>query len=223
MEKDFEKELARKLNQRTIGPSSNAWERVNLQRSKPRKKSAPIIYWIAAALVLGIGLTFVDFESGKSGPDSVVTTTPQPVQKPDIAPEEPPIVQTKVVIQKPTFRAAESTCIIKAETTRNRAPQTAISQPIAGLRQNVKEQKTLEILIAVEQLAQSGKQPTEDDVDALIEKARREIASGNGLSKPTDATALLKSSESELDESFRAGVFENLFKHKKIKVALSSH
>lgn len=227
MEKDFEKGLAQKLNQRTIEPSANTWERVNLQRSKAKKKAYPIIYWIAATLIIGIGLTFLHFATG--GPDQQNAVVNKAVPLRHVAPTGHEVANCNdadnnisTEITKPV--AAKSPAfIIKTEIAQDRPQETSLSQQAADINRTVKEQKAQEILVALEQIAKAGKQPTEDDVDALIAKARLDIAAGNYPSRPTDAAALLKTSESELDESFRSGIFENLFKQKRIRVALSSH
>ncbi|RZJ69317.1 hypothetical protein [Flavobacterium sp.] len=223
MEKDFEKELGRKFNGRTIEPSGNAWERVNLQRGKVAKKRTPIIYWIAAAVILGIGISFMDFRGEK------------PIQSTPIATSETavlPSVKPKQNVQKvaPIYKVGNHevkfvnpTPFINEEIVQIRQPETAIDQPIAPVAKSVQQQKADQILIALEQMAASGRQPTTDDVDLLIEKARKEIAAGRGLPQQTDANALLKDSESELDESFRSGIFENLFKQKRIRVAFGNH
>lgn len=223
MEKDFEKELAQKLNARTIAPSANAWERVNLQRNKKTKKRTPIIYWIAAAVVLAFGISLWDF-----GTDAPVKSTPIVTNETVSIPSVGPKTKTQKVlpiykVEPNAVKFVKPTPIANEEIVENRKSESAIDQPIANVNQSVQDQKIQEILVAVEQMAQSGKQPTEDDVDQLIEKARQEIAAGRGISKQTDATALLKDSENELNESFRSGIFESLFKQKRIRVAFGNH
>lgn len=223
MEKDFEKGLGRKLNQRTIEPSSNAWERVNLQRGKTKKRPTYIRYWIAALFVLGLGILWMQIGNQETEIPTTIVKTENNMSKP---------AQTKTGIELPEQSAKEQIATITPRKTEIAEPadtetakielpkQQAMTLASADVRRNEIEDK---ITSAVVLMIDSGKKVDADDVDLLIEKARKEIAAGNGLSKRTDATALLKDSESEIDENFRTGVFENLFKHKKIKVALSSH
>ncbi|RZJ66254.1 MAG: hypothetical protein EOO50_10705 [Flavobacterium sp.] len=224
MEKNFENEMKRRLGERSLEPQPNAWERVALQRGQQKKNTTYIYYWIAAALVIGIGLTFLRFD------DKVPTTNPEIIVD---RPEESAIpdsvkvfehrVRQKVVAVNEPEVVTKSDSDNKTETPiAIRQPQIVI-EPTIETRQNpIEQQKIQEILVAVDDMIKAGKQPDEDDVDLLIEKARREIAAGNGLSKQTDANALLKDSESELNESFRSGIFESLFKQKRIKIAFSN-
>ncbi|NUY82626.1 hypothetical protein HUK80_17105 [Flavobacterium sp. MAH-1] len=223
MEKDFEKELSHKLNQRTIEPSSNAWERVNLQRGKTKKRPTYIRYWIAALFVLGLGILWMQIGNQE-------TEIPTEIVKSENNPSKP--AQTKAGIELPEPSAKEQIATITPRKTEIAEPantqtakpelpkQQTLTLASADVRRHGIEDKITSTVVL---MIDSGKKVDADDVDLLIEKARKEIAAGNGLSKRTDATALLKDSESEIDENFRTGVLENLFKHKKIKVALSSH
>jgi len=222
MDKNFEKELGRKLNGRQIEPSANAWERVNLQRGR-KSRNHTYIYWIAAAFVLGIGLMLV--ETGKTEIKTAKeivqkeSATPKATdEKGEIAAKPFPDANQKVT----AVQLAKKQKTVASEPVINvqNRKESEISLTMAQMhRKNLEDKVTAEIVLMVE----SGKTVHEDDVDLLLARARKEIASGNGLSQQTDASALLKASESELDENFRTGIIETLFKQKRIKIALSSH
>ncbi|MBD3582888.1 hypothetical protein [Flavobacterium selenitireducens] len=220
MDKNFEKELGRKLNERAITPSGNAWERVNLQRERQPKKNTAI-YWIAAVLILGLGTTLL-FNAGRQAEithevvevkkielETRSTKTTLEIIEPMEVATRPSDTEPKMIEQVPSTTAEpkqgvqETLTIASAELTRSPADKKITSKiPL-----------TLE----------SAKKTDPNDVDLLIEIARKEIAAGRGLSKPTDANALLKASESELDESFRSGIIENVFKQKRIRVAFGNN
>ena len=211
-EYDFESAVGRRLNARKIAPSANAWDRVNLQRNRQTKKSHSYIYKIAAILIIALGVLFL------INPNEQVETR--------IAIEETPVPES-TVIQTPEFAPATvANKAIKGPTAivthQKRQPHKTAS-PIYISAAELEKIKIDEITATVTLMADSGKEISEDDIDLLIENARREIAAGNGLTTPTDPTALLKNSESELDDSFRGSVIENLLQHKKIKLALGNN
>jgi hypothetical protein len=70
---------------------------------------------------------------------------------------------------------------------------------------------------------QPGAEIDYNNLDALLAKARQEIANGRGLSKPTNANHLLRDSEAELDANFRHSMLEYFFKQKKIKVVFNNN
>jgi len=216
MEKNFENELGRKLNQRTIEPSPNTWERVKLQRGR-KKQNHTYIYWVAAVAVVAIGISWLGINQRQT------ETATEVVRKEHAEP-----AKSKIAVETESLPAVAAESNLKKKESRQLKPESAREkeeQLASGLasadivRRQIEEKITSEVIVLIE----SGKKVNPDDVDLLIAKARSEIAAGRGLSKQTDATALLKDSESELDENFRSGIIENIFKQKRIKVALSGH
>lgn len=211
-EYDFESEIGRRLNARKIAPSANAWDRVNLQRNRQTKKSHSYIYKMAAILIIALGILFL------INPSEQVETR--------IAIEEIPVPESTVNQTPEPAAATSSTKAITAPTAivthQKRQPHKTATPIYIGVAE-LEKIKIDEITATITLMADSGKEISEDDLDLLIENARREIAAGNGLTTPTDPTALLKNSESELDDSFRGSVIENLLQHKKIKLALGNN
>lgn len=226
MERKFEKELHRKFNSRTITPSDDAWQRVNLQRNRKKKKPV-FIYKVAAVLVLALGISWIVFNGrqAEATPSIVNTHTGAPAAKFATQPPVPPtdVVEPRTKPDRPGKPGQAHDAIRQATAQISERGKTASADVVPILRPVVYEQKAEQIAIAINDMIASGKAVNEDDLDAMIEKARLEIASGRGLSKPTDASALLREGESELDENFRSGIIENLFKQKRIRVAFGNN
>ncbi|NMH28197.1 hypothetical protein [Flavobacterium silvaticum] len=211
---DFDKQLGNVLDQRRINPSENAWERVMLQRQAKKPKRKFPFLWIAALLIVALGI-FAFLNSGSDRQENAVVSAPNEVVKPM---PEPVIVPEKINQTQTSNKRPESV----AETLAVAVPKDEIKTPIELIntqQADLEKRKIEEIAAVVIQMNESGKTISEDDVDALIEKARREIAAGNGPTQNTDATALLRDSEDELTGEFRSNVFQNLMTHKKIKIA----
>lgn len=220
MEKNFENEMKRRLGARELKPSADAWERVKLQRKRTKKRPT-YIYRIAAILAIGFFATWIGIQDRSAENETNLVTR-------EIAKPKTPHSESIVKTDQPSAKAPQP-LVTQPEPQQNATHPTnkfPVKMPVERsltLSAATIERRQLETQItsALMSMSDAGKTITTDDVDALIEKARLEIAAGRGLSRQTDAAALLKDSESELDENFRAGVFENLFKHKKIKIALS--
>jgi len=73
--------------------------------------------------------------------------------------------------------------------------------------------KVKEVITAIEQIKKDKNMITADDIDALLNKAQRDISDNrilNSNDRKVDATALLIDVENELERSFRDRVFEAL-------------
>ena len=223
MERKFERELGRKLNQRSIEPSQDAWERVNLQRGRRQKKRTYIYYWIAASVITAIGLVWIASggREAQTGTQQVVTIEKAaPETDPQRQPENTVAAKRVQIGQQHLNPKPQNAAIAYKENEPQDKNQSALTVAAADITH---PQIASRINPHTVFIASPASKAEPDDVDALINRARSEIAAGRGLLKPTDASALLKVSESELDENFRSGIIENLFKQKRIKVALSSH
>jgi hypothetical protein len=75
------------------------------------------------------------------------------------------------------------------------------------------DNKVKEVITAIEQIKKDKNTITVEDIDALLNKAQREISNNrilNSGNRKVDATALLMDVEKELEQSFRDRVFEAL-------------
>lgn len=214
MKENFEQQLKHKLTQREITPAANAWERVQLQRGRKHKKNNTI-YYVAASVALLIGLFWTatrqsDLPANRPGHTPVVTAPQiQTEAKSEPAVHPAPLATTtpsRTTTQSVIAQADRKASDIVPAAVQPEIPQAAIVTAPVGITPAI---------ASVEHRAEIDY----NDVDALIAKARMELAAGRGLSNPTDATTLLRDSESELDRNFRHSVIEYLFKQKKIKLA----
>lgn len=214
---DFESDMKRQLSQRELTPSENAWDRVQLLRErKPVRKKPRLLLWAASmAAVIAIALVLFSGEK-KIGTSLPVVQTEKPAANQPLLPVKPAAEREETAIVASEAPETLSRPIpVGIETVTEMPLQSAIETEMAGIQQ----QKISEITASVMALAESGKPVPEDDIDALINKARIDIASGQGLSQPTDASALLRDSENEMTEEFRSNVFKELIKHKRIRIA----
>lgn len=214
MKDNFEQQMKRKLTQREITPAANAWDRVQLQRGRKPKKNYTI-YYVAASVVLLIGLFWTATRQSdlpvNSPSHTPIVTAPQ--IQPEVIPE--PVVSPA---PNATPKASRTTIKSVIAQTDRKVPEivpTAIEPEIPKAATVPAPVVITPALASVEH----GAEIDYNDLDALIAKARMELAAGRGLSNPTDATTLLRDSESELDQTFRHSVIEYLFKQKKIKLA----
>lgn len=213
MEKKFEKELGQRLNERVILPSENAWERVQMQRRKPRKKRMTWPWAAVLAILLGLFWTMFTNEE----PAAVVVDHPAEIPVPDSMVAPTPVAPTlQQIVQTPVKRQIREAGPVDDNPERNAASDVVVP---------VMEKRLVDVLpnavpnVEIAERAMVTK-PV-DETAYFLEKARRELSQGRNVLPPTDAHALLKTSESELDEAYRASTLEGLFKHKRIKIALS--
>lgn len=225
---NLEDQLERKLNERVITPSADAWERIAFNRQQKKRKKDPLWYWVPVAAVLCIGLfiTLLSHDNDVVVPkETIVIKENHQKTKPEIKtqnnintiPTEIVSVTTdkpKKIISSPTH-----TELPKADSEIAVATEKFSQESVADFE----DQKANEVVAAISQIIEKNGPVTNDEIDSLLLKAQREIAMEKlkaGKSS-IDETALLKEAESEVEKSFRDKVY-NLFSHKikTIKVAI---
>lgn len=221
---DFESEMGRQLRQRRMSPSDNAWERVSLLREKKSHGGKKFRFWwiAAAAVVVFGGLQIADrpISADKVTEPIVVADPPVTVQNSSRlhsadVPGPDNVTDTTAAVKHTAHRDLVPVLPMQPVPPRPERPAQQILATTAG----AEARKILEITAAVDRIAASGQDVGEDDIDELIEKARQDMASGNGPARQTDASALLRDSENELSQEFRSNVFKELIKHKRIRIA----
>ncbi|MGK4567560.1 hypothetical protein [Flavobacterium sp. 3HN19-14] len=102
---NFEEQLQRKLNQRAIAPTGNAWERIAYNRQiQVKKKRKAIIYWVAAAAIIAFGSFSLLFRQQTILPENNVVVKEIPVAPqvlPQIEKEIPTAIVSSEAIVKP--------------------------------------------------------------------------------------------------------------------------
>ncbi|RWW98815.1 hypothetical protein [Flavobacterium cerinum] len=220
---NIEEQLQRKLKERTITPSAEAWNRIAYNRQQQKKKKKRLTwYWTAAAIViisLG-GLLFVVLSNNDTIIIPQQTVVEQPSQPSVIEPAPESIMhqefKREIILQDKKTNLNTTVAIEK---------QTSIRQEIKPL--NIKPDsetvKANEVALAINELVLLKGSVTNDEVDSLLHKAQKEIAMERLKNKnlPTNDIALLNEAEKEMENSFRDKTLKifNL-KFKTIKIAI---
>ncbi|MDG1728478.1 MAG: hypothetical protein P8K68_05155 [Algibacter sp.] len=228
----FEEKIKNKLDKRTIKPSADAWNNLSERLDAQDKKSNKPYWWFGiAASVIGVLFVISQFLNN----DLEVYDTPIIVETPEIIKnnenitvaiqEETPetIEEAQITNKKESFkvttnkkRVASKEAFI-AVTKEDKISSDKKTNPIAAElpKQNLtfEEQKIQDVVAQVQSMKLENKVITDADIDALLKEAQKEIIRNrlyNETTNVVDANALLQDVEAELDQSFRAKVFEAL-------------
>lgn len=222
----MEKHIKEKLEERTIAPSGDAWDKIasQLREPSPRKRYAWFPYAIAASIA-GIVLVSV-FLYTKDNPEVeqikvVETGTKTEEQK---RPEDSGIMETDGDGQMDIAEIGTETKI--ADGKEASVPgQSKLNTVVADqkvqppLRDEVKiisdkliAQKAEEVVAQVRQLESLQQDVSDAEVDSLLRAAQRQILTDKLFADggSVDAMSLLAEVEDELDESFRDQIFDAL-------------
>jgi len=102
---------------------------------------------------------------------------------------------------------ANSTAVANANTTDATKPNTEKAVEVLSFE----DQKVKDVVAQIQQLQKDNKEITTEEIDALLEVAQKEITMQklyNEATNKVDANALLQSVEDDLEQSFRAKVFD---------------
>jgi hypothetical protein len=102
---------------------------------------------------------------------------------------------------------ANSTAVANANTTDATKSNTEKAVEVLSFE----DQKVKDVVAQIQQLQKDNKEITTEEIDALLEVAQKEITMQklyNEATNKVDANALLQSVEDDLEQSFRAKVFE---------------
>ena len=228
----FEKHIKKKLQEREIRPSTNAWEKLSkkLDDASPQpKKKVHIWYGIAASFIglLIVSVLYFNFEG------TVNTTEVQIVDTDDKATEinvndeivvekdiEDAVVDNNQMKQSPANDVKKEnqipelknqiTSVEEIDTVIDPAGEKAVSPD--AFKEEIINTKIWEIVAAVDSLEQNNTALTNAAVDDLLRNAQEEILRDKlfNQSGSVDAMALLIEVEDELDQSFRDQIFESL-------------
>lgn len=101
----------------------------------------------------------------------------------------------------------KSTAVANANTAEITEPNTAKALEVLSFE----DQKVKDVVAQIQQLQKDNKEVTTEEIDALLEMAHKEITMQklyNEATNKVDANALLQSVEDDLEQSFRAKVFD---------------
>lgn len=224
----LEKHIKEMLEERTITPSEDAWDKIasQVKEPSPRKRYAWLPYAIAAS-VAGIVLVSVFFYT-KENPEveqiqMVETGTKKERQNQTV---DSGVVEIDKDRQVDVVEIETETKISKSEKKEELIPkQSVLNTAVADqeikqpLQDEVKlnsdkliAQKVEEVVAQVQQMESLHQDVTDAEVDSLLRAAQRQILTDKLFSKTgsVDAMSLLAEVEDELDESFRDQIFDAL-------------
>lgn len=235
----FEEHIKEKLENRNIKPSNQAWDKLSERLDAQQKNKNYKPYWwlgIAASIV-GVLFVVSQFWSNNTAVDVIpkVVETQETISQDSIIQianesiliedfnekkrtkkDDKSIIPTDLNRESilGTDNVKESVAVISEEQVKKQENDIS-NKPIDTLKEalSFEEQQIKDVVAQVEAMKNDNKTITEDDIDALLIQAQKEIRLNNLINKNTglvDANALLQDVEDELDQSFRNKVFEAL-------------
>ena len=240
---NLENNIREKLEDRELKPSSEAWKKLEAQLDKkqPKKKIVLWYYYAAASFVGLLILSSIffnknNFEENHKLVDGKVNEIIVEKQS-DIIPEffneeiitselnseevEPKKKNTDDLV-KPIPPKKESKVdreIRKSEVV----AEVSKEEDIFKEENSLIDEKAIEVAATIKTLQDNNSEVTAEEVETLLDNARRDIQTKRILQSPkVDAMALLQEAEWELDKSFRDKVFDALGEgFQKLRTAIS--
>ncbi len=237
----FEENIKEKLEERTLQPSSQAWSTLSEKLVEDTNKSSNKIFWwlgIAASFI-GIFLVVNTFLKTSETSNLTPVLVETEAQEVEVFESENDIVtpETSIAIEgsnvteimasekntNPKKIKNEAVIVNKNQVKNNSLAQlenTEESEEV--LNNSISETPSFEIKVANLE-TQDKINKTETNIDSLLSKAQQHIAEKSQVKTYSiDANALLQDVEEDLDESFRAKVFETVkTNYKRVKTAVA--
>jgi len=208
----LENDFRNKLNQREMQPSEKAWDRLDAMLSVTEKKKPNRTWMHIAASFLGfllVGTIFFnpsEVEIEKT--NQTITLEENKNTEKEITPEKTIEKPFETKPQEVIANKNHQQSSIKNEPVKNQILQENLKQEVV-----IQDMKAQEVAQQIMELSQSGKQVTDQEINDLLNKAKKDIAAQRMINKATqkvDATALLLDAEKGLDNSFKQKVFDLL-------------
>ena len=242
----FEEQFKDKLEQRSIQPSQDAWNKLSDRLDEVEdKQNNKGFWWLGiAATIVGVllALTFVFKSNTEIVEPTIVDTQEENAidtevlqnkevlkdnntrfteQKDETESQSNQSKNTKTQIDKTPLKTiinqkqeaiikeadAKSTAVANANTTEATKPHTEKTVEVLSFE----DQKVKDVVAQIQKLQQENKAVSTEEIDALLAAAQKEITRQKLYNEATnivDANALLQSVENDLEQSFRAKVFD---------------
>lgn len=206
---NIEKQIKEKLNQRTIQPSANAWDRLDAMLSVEEQKPKSNFKWISiAAIFVGFTLIGLFMMNKESSVENIIPANPIVLEN------ETKIIQKEVTPEKEnTFtEVKENKAVVHQSAKKIEKTATEINPKKDFLLDN--QSKKEEAIVENQPKETINKYINAESLLAEIETGEK-IEIPNISKKPSvkvDANALLSSAEKEVDESFRDKVIQSINK-----------
>lgn len=235
MRNNLEKNIRDKMKARELKPSANAWDKLEAQLDAAPPKRKLVFWYYAAASIVGLMLigSVVYYQNSEGQPQLVEENvkTNRIENTIDVLPKT--LVNTEFVVEEShsmlpedleeTNRKDNTAPIQYAEEVEQKSldivSETTIAHEdispeiIEAVEQdkNYVDQKAQEVATHIKSLQENNGEVTIEEVEELLEKARREIFLKRTLKESqVDAMALLNEVEWELDKTFYDKVFDAL-------------
>ena len=227
----LEKHIKEKLEERTIAPSSGAWDKIASQLdAEPKKKGSKWQVYAMAASFVGILLLSMLFMNKEEAiPEiQVVEEKVDPIdtEKENETPSPQKDVTKALSVQEETKVVKSELEQMPEENPKGFADELPISQPVLAQEETkqleqdklIKEsdalitQKVEEVVAQVQHMEGLNRGVSDAEVDSLLREAQKQIMADKSFPKngSVDAMTLLAEVEEELDESFRDQIFDAL-------------
>lgn len=230
----FEKNIKEKLDERTIQPSADAWNKLSKRLDENNKRNNKPIWWFGiAASVVGILLITSQFFKNEveAGDNHKIVVTPE-IEKQDetnqVATEDVKNIDEvleegkssqKIKINQSTKQKTvvktdfKTENVVIAQTNNASKIKKEITESVKLIKGNLtfEDQKIQDVVAQVKQLNDSNVIVTDSTIDALLAEAQKEITLDKLYNKKTgvvDANLLLQDVEADIEQSFRDKVFK---------------
>ncbi|MDF0708051.1 hypothetical protein [Flagellimonas okinawensis] len=218
----LEKHIKEKLEERTIEPSANAWDKIASQVKEPikRKGNTWFPYAIAASIVgvLFVSIFFFTNKDSNLEQIQVVDTNVEEATETQLPDDETleivPSKETDLVDMEPI--KTEDNEQFSEPTSNNLIAEQEIKEPLQDEVQlnsdQLIAQKVEEVVAQVELMESVHENVSDAEVDSLLRAAQRQILTDKLFAEggSVDAMSLLAEVEDELDGSFRDQIFDAL-------------
>lgn len=236
----FEEHIKEKLEDRRVKPSKQAWDKLSERLDAQDKNKINTPYWWLGIAASIIGVLFVVFQFLNSdtkinisptiveteetiSQDSITQIANESVLDKDFNKKEKTIKANKSFILTELNNESivnsdnekEAVAAIPKEKVRKHKDEITKNDPVLMIQEQLsfEEQQIKDVVAKVEAMKNNNESVSEDDIDALLMEAQKEIRLNNLINETTgvvDANALLQDVEADLDQSFRSKVFEAL-------------
>ena len=225
-----EKHIKEQLKNREIAPSEAAWEKLSGQLPNADKKKSKTFFWYSiAAGFIGILLITTVYWANQVEPENTGIEVVDAKEEPVVIPQMEEVLnekqnvevqlveeEKKVNVTKETFGERKDLSAIKDKSqfvVEQKTDKIDIeSKAVQTKTKELIDAKIAELILQVDSMEDNNLQVTEAEVDSLLRNAGKEILSEKIRNQggKINAMALLNQAESELDQTFRAQIFESL-------------
>jgi hypothetical protein len=218
---NWDNHIKESLEKRQLQPSQDAWSKLQSRlESEEKRKSNKTFWWLGlAASIVGIVFISTLFFNKNEQPTNNIVVTPKTVieaenntKQPDIINEQP-IEIVEQIKEQPKQNQPIPSDKIQDKQQLVETTNIELEKPKEDIINTFEDEKLKEVVAKIQDLKNANDVVTEDEIDALLKDAEKAIFKEkikNTNTQTFDADALLQDVEADLQQSFRAKVFEAL-------------